>query len=551
MFNFHNRQFIFRQTTGELWNFFCDSGQNICYNTLTNTGVWSNVFVLHKNVYRHFYAEIDQDDVYHILFQDIKGNINYSRLDGQSTKTISVLNSRTPSAYDKQLYLAPLSGSLYFFYVLQHDNSFMLAYQILDDLRMSTPKVVDYVSGSSQPCSIVYDRGQNIYAFYQSYDGKYLQIGYKKLNAAQKHWSDFIPVTKYAGNCEYPHALVDSSGVIHLCYQRRTPRLFEMVYQQKAPDRNLWSAETVIHSSVHSFENASILQVQDNIIVYWVRENIVYYNSGAQDGSNWGKASRYGNQPGSQLLCLCYKSNSPRDRIKGDASLVGDGSLRGDGSSLSPGVYPGSLSNGLRLLFLSGDGSLRGGASSLFSVNSSNANIPERNLNRFVADTLLQLQGSVEEIREGWTEARREMSQLTNAYLELKKEIDKYSIQLGMVKNQLDQNKRQLNQDKRLTRGREIIMCKEEAKQKLVSQKESLPHDSINENTTSEDSIKEDTIKEDVINEDTKAEDIIVEDIIKETPKEENPPPGSTLDPEKLQEWENWEEPKQWQGAEE
>jgi len=427
MYNFHNRQYIFRQSDGTLWNFFCDHRQELCYSTLTERGLWSSGVVLHKNATRYFYVEMDEDDVFHLLFQTGTGNIHYSRLDGQSIRTVPVLNSKTPAVYNKQLYIAPLKDNVYLFYVLQHENSFMLAYQTLSSSRLGTPKVVDYVSGSSQPCSIAYDYDQNIYTFYQSYDGKYLQLGYKKFNTVLKHWSDFTPVTKYAGNCEYPHVIVDNNGIIHLCYQRRTPKLYEMVYQQKAPDRNLWSREIIVHSSVHSFENASILQVQQKIVVYWIRDDIIYFNSGSLDGDGWNKASRHITQFGRQLQCLCYKSNRE-----------GDVSPRGDISQLSPCIYPGTLSNGLKLAFYMGD-------ISQFNARDSSSGagtVAGSSISRLLPDVLGRLQEIVDEINENRSQSKKEMNRLANAYSDLKKEVEKYAIRLNMIEKQLSQLKR-------------------------------------------------------------------------------------------------------------
>lgn len=526
MFSFHNRQYIFRQADGEIWNFFCDPRQNLCYNTLTRRGVWSNAVALHKNVHRFFYAEMDQDSAFHLLFQDSGGNLFYSRLDGESIRTVPVLSSKTPSAYDKQLYIAPFKDVIYFFYVLQHENSFLFAYQALSGGRMSTPKVVDYVSGSNIPCSVIYDNQQNIYAFYQSYDGKYLQLGYKKFNTAQKHWSDFTPVTKYAGNCEYPHAIVDSSGIIHLCYQRRAPKIFEMVYQQKAPDRNLWSPEVVVHSSVHSFENASILQAKDKIVVYWVRDDVIYYNVGLISGINWVKPSRYGTQFGRQLLCLCYKSNSPRD---------------GDVSQLSPGIYPGAFANGLKLAFIN-----IGDASQLFAENYEGTGASAKEAGGLVADALVQLQGSVEEVRAGWTETRKEMSRLTNAYMDMKREMDKYSIRLNMLERQPGQAKRPGRRDaaSRDTENRDTMGRTAAAADTPGNQPPDLTGKS-SEYTARLPDLTGKSPEYTAPSPDLTAKPSVPEPAEPAAKPEKKPSPS--LDPEKLKVWEEWKEPKEWQ----
>lgn len=535
MFNYHNRQFIFRQSNGELWNFSCDLRQNLCYSTLTKRGVWSNPVVLHKNTYKYFYADMDQEEQFHLLFQDNDGNIHYSRLDRESIKTVSVLNSKTPSAYNKQFFIAPFKNNVYIFYVLQHENSFILACQVLSNGKISNPKVVDYVSGSSLPCIILYDKAQNLYAFYQSYDGKYLQLGYKKLNAMQKSWSEFTPVTKYAGNCEYPHAIIDDSGIIHLCYQRRAPKLFEMVYQQKAPDKNLWTPEVIVHSSVHSFENASIVQANGSIVVYWVREEIIYYNTGAQTGNIWSKPSRLNFPASRPLQCLCYKSNSPRDRAD-----RGDGSPdRGDGSQLPPAIYPGSFSGGLKLAFnpMGNIGDNIGDSSQIYAVDLNKNNAAGSDIKGLVLDTFKQLQGDVDEIKEGWKAIRDELSKLTNAYGQLNRELGKYSIRLKMLESQPGQSKKPAG--RRDTVNAEVREIKEyDAAQeaKGVGEPEDLkkPKDTV---TTLE---SKDTAAV------VESKDSIVVNENKATQKS-----SPSLEPDKLKEWQEWKEPKEWQESDE
>lgn len=435
MYNFHNRHYIFRQSDGQIRNFYCDTRQNLCCSTLDRGGIWSNATVIARNVHQYFYAELGRDSFYHVLFQDNDGNISYAKTDGQYVKTFPVLNSKTPAVYNKHLYVAPLDDEIFLFYVLQHDNSFLLAYQMLKNNKPGTPKIVDYVSGSSIPCSVLYDSDLNIFAFYQSYDGKYLQLGYKKFSTVRKHWSDFTAITKYQGNCEYPHAIMDPSGTIHLCYQRRAPKLFELVYQQKAPDRNLWSAETVLHSSVHPFDNASVVQVNDKIIVYWVRNDVIYYCSGSLSGDNRTRPARYGTQPGRRLQCVCYK-----DLWKGDGSALGNGSTDRDSSALSPGIYPGVVSSGFSLVFMD-TGSITGGKPFQRSPSSaaSGGDASGNELKSLVLGVFKEMQDKISEMDAELSELKKEMPKLKNAYMELAKEAQKLSIRLNMLENRLAQ----------------------------------------------------------------------------------------------------------------
>ncbi len=424
MYNFFSRQYIFRQSNGEMMGFYCDSKQNLCCSRLSGSSSWTDTAVIGKNVHPYFYAELDEDNAYHLLYQDNNGNMNYINIDGPSRKTVPVLGSKTPSAYNKQLYIAPLENDVYLFYVLQHDNSFLLAYQTVSKSKVGTPKIVDYVSGSNIPCSIIYDPNGFIYAFYQSYDGKYLQLGYKKLDSARKHWSDFTPVTKYMGNCEYPHAMIDTNGTIHLCYQRRTQKQFEIIYQQKVKDKNLWSEEAVIHSSIYPFENCSIIQAENKINIYWVRDDVIYYVSAQLSADTWSKPARYVSQPGRQLQCICWKEQS------------GQGPNRQGAAASSPGIYPGTVSNGVRLAFHSSPVSK---ASPQFSQlelfnRESGASSDMRDA---VMDSLKHLQENMNEINTGWAGTKKELARLTGSYIELNRELGKLSIRLNVVESKL------------------------------------------------------------------------------------------------------------------
>jgi hypothetical protein len=411
MYNSIQRQYVFRQTSGELWNFFHDEKLGLCYSTLTKRNTWTNPVSFHKNAHHSFFTDMDQEDRFHILFQDNQGTIQYSYLDGNSLKTIPVLNSKTPTVYEKHLFLIPFKNNVHFFYVLQHEGSWILAYQVLNDGKISSPKVVDYVPGSICPYAVVCDKASNLYVFYQSSDGKFLQLGYKKYNTAQKFWSEFTPVTKYAGNCEYPRAIIDANGIIHICYQRSTTKQYEIVYQQKVHDKNLWSGEIVVHSSVHQFDNSSIIWINDDIIVYWVRDDIIYYNIGSQSGNIWGKPSRLDFTAGRQLLCLAYRTNNVYESQR----IVADN-------------IPGSFVGGLKLAFYQ-------------QPQDNGENLSAEDLKTLILDSLKLLKASIEDLKESELEIREQLTGLENTCRELDKEMVKCTVKANYPETQAGQIK--------------------------------------------------------------------------------------------------------------
>jgi hypothetical protein len=525
MYNFFNRHYIFRRSDGQMTDIYCDGRQNLCSRRLGGKSSLPDPTVLAMNVHPYIYAEMDERDVYHVAFQDDEGNINYMYMDGRWSGIIPVLKSRAPAAYNKQLYIAPFKNSIYLFYVLHHDNSFLLAYQTVVKGKAGTPKIVDYVSGSNIPCSIIYDQDENIYAFYQSYDGKYLQLGYKKMDTARKHWSDFISVTKFMGNCEYPHAIIDAEGTIHLCYQRRTQKQYELVYQQKGKDKNLWSGETVLHSSSYPFENASVVQAGDKITVYWIRDDVIFYTAGRPGGDGWSRPARYASQPGRQLQCICWKEQTAgRDPGRYDQASSAS-------PAPSPGIYPGTLSNGVRLAFIDISASKAVLRPTQFEPFAMEGGPYAGEMKDKVMESIKLLQENVNEINAGWTVTKKELARITNAYGELIKEVDKISLRLSLLENKI----KEISNPYRSA----VVIADDKSSGTGDSSPEGTAGSRPGDASPSAGPVKV-----------SPPEGYIPgpENLRSMTGDIGRPPekPGSSLDPEARKIWEEWQEPKEW-----
>lgn len=411
MYNSNNKQFVFKQASGRICNFYCDNKHNLCFSTLTKRNTWSNPSIIYKNIHTSLYADIDCNDCFHLLFQDDQGNIFYSKLENDSKKILPVLKSKTPSAYNKFLYLVPMRNNIHFFYVLEHNNSSILAHQILNEDKVSIPKVIDYVAKNDSPYCVVCDKSDNMYVFYQSSDGKNMQIGHKKYISSQNFWSDFTPVTRYNGDSEFPKTIMDSKDIMHICYQRRSSRHYELVYQQKIPDKNIWADEIIIHTSTHSFDEASIIIISDKIIIYWIRDDNIYYNFSNDAGNTWGKPSKYNFAAGKQLLCISYKTNNPYEMQK-----------------ISIRDIPGIFVNGIKLAFYQ-------------NASNSSDNMSADELKNMIVDSLQLLKASIEELKESDLKLKEDISRLASSQQSLERELTKYTLKLDLVENQLNKIK--------------------------------------------------------------------------------------------------------------
>lgn len=412
MYSSESRQYIFKQSAGKMWNFYHDNKQGLIYSIMTKRNTWTDPAVLQKDTYKSFFADIDYEDSFHILFQDNKGNISYSLVDNGSAITVPVLKSKAPAVYNKHLHLIPFKKSnVHFFYTLQHNESMILGHQILAGGKLGNPRVVDYVSGNSCPYSVVCDKSSGIYAFYQLSDGKHLQLGYKKYLPAQKNWTEFTSITSHSDDCEFPRALADGKNIIHLCYQRRVSKQYELVYQQKIPDKNIWTNDVIIHTSAYPFHEASILCINETMIIYWIRDDIIYYSSSNDSGSTWSKPTRYGFPYVRQLVCMSYKTNSPYENEK---VIVRD--------------IPGSFVNGLKMAFYQ-------------DAAGGDNNLTADELKNMIVESLKLLKGSVEELKESDISLKAEILDLRTSQEQLEKEVTKYSLKLNLAENQINQAK--------------------------------------------------------------------------------------------------------------
>lgn len=411
MYNNIVKQFIFRQSSGKLWNIFCDENRGLCYSNLSRINNWLEPTVIQRDVNPPFYACMDEKDIIHVIYQDNKGTINYTSINDGGKISFPVLSSKLPSAYNKHMFVLTRSDYLHAFFVLNHKDSYLLAHQLINNKSVSTPKVIDYIADIESPYTVAQDSEGNIYTFYQASDGKYTQLVYKKYISGQNFWGDFTPLTRHNGNCGYAHAICDSKDILHICYQRQNDRRYELVYQQKVSNKNIWSPETVIHNSAYKFSNSGITSINDEIIVFWVRDEAIYFCSTKNNGTTWSRPARY-NFPGIRnISCISYKSNSSFEKEKVITSFL-----------------PGNLSNGFKLAFYHD------------IIKSENIEI-SAGFKKLTDEDIGLIKNSLDELKGSERLANEKSMKISQAQENLERELIKYSVKMGMIETDLNQLK--------------------------------------------------------------------------------------------------------------
>lgn len=406
MYNPDNRQYLFRDSTGRIFNLYHEEKRGLCFSSLTKKNYWSDPVILSKDCMKPISADMDQDDTAHIFFQDKHGNLLYNRVPDPFQQSVPVLNSKSQSAYNKHINVISMKNVLHLFYVLQHNEERLLAHQTFSDGKPGTPRVVDYVTDTPIPYAVCCDKSGSIFAFYQSSDGKHYQLGYKRLAPTQKSWSEFIPVTNRPGDAELPVILSDNTSIIHMCYQYRSSRQYELIYRQKVPDKNMWSNESVIHSSSYPFDTASILYTSAGLYIFWVRDDTIFYSASTDKGSTWSKAAKYNFSAARQLVCLAYKSNHPSEYEK-----------------IITRHIPGSFINGVKFAF--------------YQIPPDNISMSADELKNMIVDSLKMLNASVDELKEADGEIRDSLSKLELSQQSMEKEQVKCSLKLSLMEEEL------------------------------------------------------------------------------------------------------------------
>lgn len=119
----------------------------------------------------------------------------------------------------------------------------------------------------------------------------------------------------FSSNSQNPRVVVDRNGIFHICYVRRQDKQFQLVYQQKIPDRNMWTSESILAASGTLFSNYSLLSVKSSLVVYYIKDDSLFSFISNDFGASFTKASK-GTSLSRQHICVRYKSNCPYEHIQ-------------------------------------------------------------------------------------------------------------------------------------------------------------------------------------------------------------------------------------------
>lgn len=298
MFDKNNSQFLFKLSNDDTWNFFIDNDKNLCYSSLNKKNRWNKPSVIKMNVYPSFFADMDTKDSFHLIYQNLQGDIFYSLVNLKSIKTIQILKAKTPSVYNKHLHLIPLKDSIHFFYILHYKNSFILSHQILKNAALSNPQIIASSSKNLYPYSVFVDSFGNISLYYCFFDGKFFQLGYKIYSPFESMWTKFSQVTNSNADVCLLDALMDHNNITHILYKEKS--LDTYYYANSNP--STFRCPSLDTSS------ANLVIFKNTILIFWMKKNTIMFIKSKNNGISWSDVSEY-NMHG-EMFSVKFKSNN-------------------------------------------------------------------------------------------------------------------------------------------------------------------------------------------------------------------------------------------------
>jgi len=311
MFDIDRKHYIFELSSGKTFIVFYRQGSGICISELGKNNVWLTPQILASDAVPQFSACIDGEDNIHILYQNEWADINLlSGSGGRWSKTF-LLKSKRSDPYNKLLRIKNTGSCLLFTYVLKHNESMLLSYQLRKGSEpVTNPEAIDRIDSMKKKYFVVMDGNIPCVFYTRSHKGM-CQAGWKSYDLKSGQWSDFTVICEDTGDISILSVSPDRQENIHMWMQKRSGSEYELVYTRKDSSSGKWSSEMLLASSVYPYANSSHVVSGERLVFYQVNGEAIYYWISPDGGLHWNKRERLPFAEGESKYCISYDSNSP------------------------------------------------------------------------------------------------------------------------------------------------------------------------------------------------------------------------------------------------
>lgn len=319
MYNNNDKYFIQKDSNGNIAVLWANKRNGLCRSILSRRGAWSEPSILYANVHGPICAALSSsDDRSHVLFQTASGTVMLSVFKNFSDRGsfLPLLNTKAEVPGNRQFELAAGSSIDHVFYTVPHNAKFLLTHQIVSSTSVSSPTAIDYLPDNtetslSRPYRIITASNGSDGKVHLLYVNQDNTIGFREFIASKSAFGSFIPISKKY--CSNPDGVyIEQGGDIHTIFNKKMNDTIELTYIKV--DKSFECSEPhVVASSKRGFDNASILLAGDQLIVFWVWNENIYYSTSPIDALNWQKPLKYDFDTDKQFTCISYQSNHPTE----------------------------------------------------------------------------------------------------------------------------------------------------------------------------------------------------------------------------------------------
>jgi hypothetical protein len=140
--------YLFKTSTNQILHFYLEDN-TLKLRQLSPSSLWTKPTLILQQTTKSFSMDMDSQDDFHMIYQDLDGNISYAFWDGEKTRTYEILKSRTKEIYEKHFQIILQSESIHFFYLLQKENMKSLIHHSLESSKLNLPNIIGTVENSN------------------------------------------------------------------------------------------------------------------------------------------------------------------------------------------------------------------------------------------------------------------------------------------------------------------------------------------------------------------------------------------------------------------
>jgi hypothetical protein len=314
MFDLIKKDFVFSQSDGQLWSFFYNRKDGLCFSRYFKSSGWDSPFTIKADASSNFSAEMLNDNTFHIIYQDLQGNILHSHISGFNMDTACILNSRDAISYDKHLRIFHSNDHCGMLFVIKKAQYNVLSYQPVIADESHVPTAIDYIVPGIRPYQIYssFDGKLNLFYHLKSQDGG--KIGYRVYSPESKKWNDFRTLVIENRPFNFVDAIVDPSSNAHILLQIKDRDNYSLLYAKRNMKMSTGNEIKTLASSTIPFNNCTLFFRKNLLVVYYVVENEIKYCVSDNYGSSWSAPYNYQWEKINSSRCVYYKVNSDDTR---------------------------------------------------------------------------------------------------------------------------------------------------------------------------------------------------------------------------------------------